>query len=339
MKPTSNLVAVMMPFSPRFDTVYQQVIRPAVETVGLRPLRADDERTPGKIMDRVYQMIRCSSVVIADLTGLNRNVIYEVGLAHALHRPVILLTQTVTKLTFDIQHLRVLPYSAHARHFPAMRQKLARALREVASGQTPTAFLAFTDAKPLLSRAAMALATYQLAKDVHELRYELPFGIILEPNVDTYVATLCARIDAKLALLQFNLNAPNWLHLASERERYAVGEAFFGTIDSLLKVRGKSLHARYDLGTLVSLLKTPETIKFGSDGHSLIFKERLPSAAHYSELPRMFVDGIVQSVERCWKQRTPERITSALADYIKRLDLRIESELAALPELAVKEVS
>jgi hypothetical protein len=107
---TSRLCFVMMPFSDRFDEIYRLVIAPAVEESGLTVLRADELATPGFIVEQIRTAIQQSRICIADLTGHNANVMYEIGLAHAAGKPLIMLADQGTLLPFDISHQRVILY-------------------------------------------------------------------------------------------------------------------------------------------------------------------------------------------------------------------------------------
>jgi hypothetical protein len=105
-----DLVAVMMPFDEAFDVVYE-TIAAAVANAGMRAVRADDIWIHDHVMDDVLSLIWRSKVVIADLTGKNPNVFYEVGLSHAIGRDSILMTQNSDDVPFDLKPLRYVEYS------------------------------------------------------------------------------------------------------------------------------------------------------------------------------------------------------------------------------------
>lgn len=88
-----NTCFVAMPFDPLFQSYYEQVIRPAVEELGLTCIRGDEIYSRPQIMADIWKCIRTPRLVIAELTGKNPNVFYEVGLAHAIGKPLILLTR------------------------------------------------------------------------------------------------------------------------------------------------------------------------------------------------------------------------------------------------------
>jgi nucleoside 2-deoxyribosyltransferase len=69
-----------------------------------------DLKTPGSITDQIWHGIRRADVVMVDVTKNNPNVFYELGLAHALGKEVIVITQNVAKVPFDIKTLRLLSY-------------------------------------------------------------------------------------------------------------------------------------------------------------------------------------------------------------------------------------
>jgi nucleoside 2-deoxyribosyltransferase len=99
-----------MPFAASFDAVWQSVVQPTVKEIGDDCTRADDASAPGYIIAEMLDAIRSADYLIADLTGRNANVFYELGYAHALGKPVILLTQKVEDVPFDLRHERVIEY-------------------------------------------------------------------------------------------------------------------------------------------------------------------------------------------------------------------------------------
>jgi hypothetical protein len=102
---------VMMPFAPPLGTYYDQVYKPAIQKAGFVPVRADSDmfRT-GKMMDQIWRGISDAKVLVAELTSKNPNVFYELGLAHALNKPVVLVSATDADVPFDLRHIRVIYY-------------------------------------------------------------------------------------------------------------------------------------------------------------------------------------------------------------------------------------
>ena len=104
----------MMPFQDEFDDVYL-VIADAIRNVShetsvqLTCSRAD-EFGPGRITDQILAAIQDADIVIADLTGNNPNVMYELGFSHALGKSAIILNQNVHASPFDVKDLRQIVY-------------------------------------------------------------------------------------------------------------------------------------------------------------------------------------------------------------------------------------
>ncbi|MFM5230931.1 hypothetical protein ACET9H_16960 [Aeromonas media] len=104
-----SLISAMMPFHPSFNPVYES-IREAARNLNLECRRADDIWDHSTIIQDVVSLIDRSRIVICDCTGRNPNVFYEAGIAHALGREVIIITQSEHDIPFDIQHIRHIRY-------------------------------------------------------------------------------------------------------------------------------------------------------------------------------------------------------------------------------------
>ena len=106
-----NSCFVIMPFRPTYQTEYDRVIRPAVEDSGLECVRADEIYSRPHIMEDIWKSLRSARIVIAELTDKNPNVLYEIGLAHLLAKPVIIITRNEDDVPFDLKSLRYLHYN------------------------------------------------------------------------------------------------------------------------------------------------------------------------------------------------------------------------------------
>ena len=105
---------VMQPFAAPLGDYYEKVYKPAIEKAGLKPVRADaDIFGTGKIMDQVWEGINTAKVLVAELTSRNPNVFYELGLAHALKKPVVLVSSREEDVPFDLHHIRVIYYDVN----------------------------------------------------------------------------------------------------------------------------------------------------------------------------------------------------------------------------------
>lgn len=103
-------VFVLMPFDEALDDVYKFGIKGAAESAGAYAERLDEQIFNEGMLDRIFNQINKADVVVADMTGRNPNVFYEVGYAHALGKNVILLTQSADDIPFDLKHQQHLVY-------------------------------------------------------------------------------------------------------------------------------------------------------------------------------------------------------------------------------------
>ena len=123
-----------------FDAVYRDLIAPGVEAAGLEVIRADEEQMGGTIHKPMYERLMLCEYAIADVTGANPNVYYELGIRHAL-RPssTVIIFAENTILPFDIALLRGVPYQLNEKGLPetpaADAENVARRL--VAASEQP----------------------------------------------------------------------------------------------------------------------------------------------------------------------------------------------------------
>ncbi len=97
-------------YAPQFDPV-KLAVKEAATLAHFECEVTGDLDTAGDIMDQVWQGIRGADAVVADITGKNPNVFYEIGLAHALGKEVILISQD-PEAPFDVRSSRRVTYSA-----------------------------------------------------------------------------------------------------------------------------------------------------------------------------------------------------------------------------------
>jgi len=92
----------------RADEIYNYIIVSAVTAAGLKPYRADLDLTPGAITPKMLTELLNARLVIADLTGNNANVFYELGITHSFARPLISVAGSSSDLPFDAKDERVI---------------------------------------------------------------------------------------------------------------------------------------------------------------------------------------------------------------------------------------
>lgn len=113
-----RLAFVLMPFAEDLTRIYTSIIKPTVEATGLVCRRADDFKTNKAIIQDIWKEICEARIVIADLTDLNPNVMYELGIAHTVGKETVLIYQRgrgrEPKFPFDLAHIRRIEYEDSA---------------------------------------------------------------------------------------------------------------------------------------------------------------------------------------------------------------------------------
>jgi uncharacterized ubiquitin-like protein YukD len=121
-------VFMIMPFVEEFQSIYMDYIKPVVESFGLIVKRGDDFFSDRNIIDDIWSGIARCRLVVADCTGRNANVFYELGLAHTLGKPTILITQKVADLPFDVQGRRAIVYADNSRGLKNLEKQLRESI-------------------------------------------------------------------------------------------------------------------------------------------------------------------------------------------------------------------
>lgn len=126
-----SLCFVLMPFADTFRAFYEDNVRKVITQAGLSCQRADEIASTNLITWDIWERINRARFIIADLTNRNPNVFYEVGLAHAISKSVILLTRTMSDVPFDLRNLRCIVYDYTPRGMAEFEPKLAAAINAV----------------------------------------------------------------------------------------------------------------------------------------------------------------------------------------------------------------
>ena len=92
------------------DQVLRHIVRPAVSRFGFNAIRADEIAEPGIITSQIIERIVESPLVIADLTGHNPNVFYELAIRHAIRKPFVQMIKKDEAIPFDVATARTVRY-------------------------------------------------------------------------------------------------------------------------------------------------------------------------------------------------------------------------------------
>ena len=120
-----------MPFDAQYREVYAEVYKPVCAENDLDCWRVDEIARPGSITRDIVEGIIDAEVVIADLTGQNPNVFYELGIAHSVGNKTIMTAQTIADVPFDIRSYRVLIYQQNIMGSRKLAEDLDKAIKEL----------------------------------------------------------------------------------------------------------------------------------------------------------------------------------------------------------------
>lgn len=132
----SNTCFVIMPFGEKedingktfyFDKIYEELIKEPILAVGLQPLRCDEIEAPGSIHRDMFEHIAQDDVAIVDLTMLNPNVFYELGVRHALKSNITVLIQAEgSNIPFNIRGQRIIKYKPESENHSETRTLITK---------------------------------------------------------------------------------------------------------------------------------------------------------------------------------------------------------------------
>ena len=114
---------VLMPFAAAFNDVYRIGIKEPAEALGIRAERVDEQIYTEGMLERIYRQIDAADIIIADMSGQNPNVFYEVGYAHGRDKLCLLLTSEASDIPFDLKHRRHIVYGSSIQSLRAMLTK------------------------------------------------------------------------------------------------------------------------------------------------------------------------------------------------------------------------
>lgn len=127
----ANHVFVLMPFLEPWSTrIWERLIKPVCANEDLIARRADD--LYGRdIVEDIWSSICTAAIIIADITNRNPNVFYELGVAHTLGKKVVLITQNVSDIPFDLNRYRHIVYADNMDGYDKLQRELSATLREL----------------------------------------------------------------------------------------------------------------------------------------------------------------------------------------------------------------
>jgi len=172
-----------MPFAAEFQTVFDKLIVPALEECGYNVKRADSDLDQQNVLKDVVRGIANADLVIAELTSRNPNVLYELGLSHALRKNTVLITQSIDEIPFDLRAYRVIRYSTQFDEADELRKELqaigeAHLGGEIEFGSPIIDFLPDQESKAERLPVVESTATGEPSEDLDSTDPEPPEGFL-----------------------------------------------------------------------------------------------------------------------------------------------------------------
>lgn len=124
-----NYVFYLCPFQEPFNSIYKDHVRVSANSMGFTIDRADEIYGTQPIIEDIWEAINCAEIVIADVTGRNPNVMYEIGMAHTVGKPVVIITQSIEDVPFDLRHHRCIVYAYTPPGCRELQEKIEGTLR------------------------------------------------------------------------------------------------------------------------------------------------------------------------------------------------------------------
>lgn len=119
------------------DQVFNHIVSPVVKPLGYKPVRANHISEPGIITSQVIQYIVESPLVIADLTGRNPNVFYELAIRHAIRKPLLQLIKKGEEIPFDVAGMRTIQFDIHdLDNVEETKGELVNQIKSIEEGKT-----------------------------------------------------------------------------------------------------------------------------------------------------------------------------------------------------------
>jgi hypothetical protein len=177
------IVFTLMPFGGDHDEIYKYSLKPTIERFEFECRRADEIQDPTNITADIINNIDTAALIIADLTGSNPNVFYELALAHAFNKPTIMISRDVDAIPFDLRTYRVVLYKNDAKELKYLESQLSGMLTAYGLGrlsfETPVTAHLKTSALTSVSRTDEVL---QLESKANERVCVIAPDIALGPS-------------------------------------------------------------------------------------------------------------------------------------------------------------
>jgi len=247
-----------------FKDVYDYIIKPAINNSGysFEVVRADDIERPGSFIKDILENLLNSFVIIADLSGQNPNVFYELGVRHALSPRTILIAQSIDDIPSDLREYRTIIYDDSAKGVKDFTDKLTNYFKEIFKepGRPDN---------PVIDRLGSIIEnkTYSLEAEIADLKSKLT--IVLQKGASKKLPSAEESISKRMARI-FKLNN-------AQEQVYASGggSVVFGEGDKEKTIYLQKRQGDFELYFLISEIGTISNYWYVSEQNTIKIEKEL----------------------------------------------------------------
>ena len=167
---------IIMPFGNYFDEYYRNIYIPAIKDSWIHPKRVDDIYKSSNIVGDIWNCTKSADIILADLTGKNPNVFYELWLAHAIAKPAILIAESMDDIPFDLRSLRVITYNKNIPDWwIVLQKKITEYILETLKDPEETILPTFIETSSIkrLNISPNEKEILELRNDINSLKREI----------------------------------------------------------------------------------------------------------------------------------------------------------------------
>jgi hypothetical protein len=204
-----------MPFGEEFSELYELGIKTACEKAGAYCERVDEQIFNESILARIYNQIAKADIIVSDMSNRNPNVFYETGYAHALNKEVILLTQSVEDIPFDLKHY---PHIVYEGKIIPLRDQLEPRIRWCVNNPRTSLAAVDVNLELFINRISLEHSSKVIAsaaENSYGRRFSLSIGVhnrapkVVNPRTYSVALVLPDIVD-----IQFEkdiMSSPTWM--------------------------------------------------------------------------------------------------------------------------------
>ena len=213
---------VLMPFEDEFDDIYEYLIREPLSNAGYDVNRADEILDQENILASIIDSIVNSELIVADLSTSNPNVYYELGLAHVYRKNVVLLTQEITEVPFDLRSYRIIKYGTQFAQMEQGLQDFKKLIKEIQSGTTkfgsPITDFGPSTPSPILSNTQVSVLDNQDERGIIDFRIAHDENMEIMTNIVTEVGERIGGVKTEMEIMHEKIKNPEELSAKEVRK-------------------------------------------------------------------------------------------------------------------------